>query len=86
MIKLDSNVNIKTEVCGTWMWISGETWRYKKELGKNGLGLKWASKKQQWYWSPAGFRKKSKRVFSMDEIRSKYGSVELEPELRSAIG
>ena len=82
--KIKHFVSIKSEVCGTWMWLSGETWRYKKELKE--FGFKWAGKKRQWYWSPAGFRKKSKRVFTMDEIRSKYGSVELEPELRSALG
>ena len=82
--KIKHFVNIKAEVCGTWLWLSGETWRYKKQLKE--YGFKWASKKRQWYWSPPGYRKRTKKVFSMDEIRSKYGSVELEPELRSAIG
>jgi DnaJ-class molecular chaperone len=82
--KIKHFVDIKSELCGTWLWLSGETWRYKKELKE--YGFKWASKKRQWYWSPAGYRKRGKKVFSMDEIRSKYGSVELEPELRSAIG
>ena len=78
-------VNIKTEVCGSWLWISGETWRYKKELGKNGLGLKYASKKQMWYWNDGTFRKRGKRVFDMNEIRAKYGSVDLEQEPLSAV-
>ena len=82
--KIKHFVNIKAEVCGTWLWLSGETWRYKKELKE--YGFKWAPKKRQWYWSPPGYRKRTKKVFSMDEIRSKYGSIELEPELRSAIG
>ena len=77
-------VGIKSELCGTWLWLSGETWRYKKELKQ--FGFKWASKKKQWYWSPGGFRKRSKKVLSMNEIRSKYGSFVLEPELRNAIG
>lgn len=81
--KIKHFVNIKSEVCGTWLWISGETWRYKKELKE--YGFKWAFKKKQWYWSPAGYRKRTKRVFTMDEIRSKYGLIELEPELRTAM-
>ncbi len=75
---------VETELCGTWLWLSGQTWRYKKELKE--AGFKWAGKKRQWYWSPAGYRKRTKKVFSMNEIRSKYGSVELDPELRKAIG
>jgi DnaJ-class molecular chaperone len=75
--------HIETELCGTWLWLSGQTWRYKKELKK--AGFKWAGKKRQWYWSPPGFRKRSKKAFSMNDIRNKYGSVELEPELQSAI-
>ena len=82
--KIKHFVGIKSELCGTWLWLSGETWRYKKELKE--YGFKWAGKKKQWYWSPPGFRKRTKKVFTMNEIRSKYGSVELEPELRSAIG
>ena len=77
-------IGIKSELCGTWLWLSGETWRYKKELKE--YGFKWASKKKQWYWSPGGFRKHGKKVLSMNEIRSKYGSFVLEPELRAAIG
>jgi len=76
-------VNVKTEVCGSWLWLSGETWRYKKELKT--LGLKWASKKQMWYWNDGTYRKRTKRVFDMNEIRARYGSVDLEQEPLSAV-
>ncbi len=75
--------NIEAEVCGSWLWVSGETWRYKKEL--KAAGLKWAAKKRQWYWSPAGYKKRSKRVFEMPEIRALFGSCELDQEPLAAV-
>jgi len=82
--KIKHFVGIKSELCGTWLWLSGETWRYKKEL--KSFGFRWASKKHQWYWRPEGYHKRTKKVFTMNEIRSTFGSVKLEPELQSAIG
>ena len=62
------------EVCGSWVWISGETKAHKEEL--KAAGFKFSGKKKMWY-----FRPESKRVFwkkgqelSIGEIRTKYGS------------
>lgn len=74
---------IKSEVCGSWLWVSGQTWRYKKQLKE--FGFRWAPKKTQWYWRPEGYRKRSRRVFSMSEIRKTFGSVELDQDLQSAL-
>jgi len=63
---------IKGEVCGSWLWVSGETWRYKKQLKE--MSFRWSRNKTAWYWHNSGYRKKGKKVFSMDEIRHKYGS------------
>ena len=82
--KIRHYINVKAEVCGAWLWLDGETWRYKKELKE--LKFKWAPKKRQWYWNDGTFRKKSKRVLSMNEIRNIYGSVELDQEPLKAVG
>lgn len=82
--KIKHFAGIKAEVCGTWLWVSGNTKTYKKELKE--YGFRWAAKKKQWYWRPAGYRKRTKRVFSMDEIRATFGSVELEPEFMKQVG
>jgi len=81
--KIKHLANIESEVCGSWLWVSGQTWRYKKQLKDH--GFRWAPKKHQWYWRPAGYRKRTKRVLSMPEIREMFGSVELEQELQTAI-
>ena len=69
IINLDGVI---VEVCGTWVWVSGDT-RPHKDAIKN-AGFKWASKKKQWYFKPDGYKKRSKGEYSMDEIRSAYGS------------
>ena len=74
---------IEPEVCGTWLWVSGDTKPYKKQLKE--AGLRWARKKARWYWRPEGYRKKSRRVFTMDEIRLTFGYQELETEPLEAI-
>ena len=73
-------IDITIEICGSWIWISGNTYQYKTELKE--IGFKWASTKKQWYWHSESFRKKGKKTLSMDDIRSYYGSTEVRPEER----
>lgn len=68
--------DITIEIIGNWIWISGNTYQYKKELKE--LGFKWASQKKTWYWHSEAFRKKSHRNLSMNDIRDYYGSTEVE--------
>lgn len=70
LIKLSGLV---VELCGSWLWIGGETKAHKDELKT--LGCRWSQKKGLWYWrhEEDGHRwYKGKK--SMEEIRSKYGS------------
>jgi len=60
------------EICGAWIWVSGETRTHKDAL--KAAGFKWAPKKEMWHYRPADFRSWSRGGTSMDEIRSKYGS------------
>jgi len=75
--------DISLEICGTWLWVSGNTRPVKDYLKE--AGLRYAPKKHQWYWRPAGYRKRSKRIFTMEEIRATYGSDELETEPFEAV-
>jgi len=74
---------IDGEICGTWIWVSGTAWRYKKQL--KAAGFKWSSSKAAYYWHPAGYRKKSRRQFQMDDIRTMFGSQGLESDQSTAI-
>ena len=74
---------IEITICGQWIWISGNTYAYKKELKE--IGFKWASQKKMWYWKSEIFRKKSRKTLSMDEIKNYYGSVKIQTKELKAI-
>src|SRR5690606_4713340 len=65
---------VSIEVCGAWVWLTGNTKPYSEQLGKNGLGFFWASKKKAWYYRPADWKSSSRGQMSLDEIRETYGS------------
>ena len=75
--------DITIEICGTWIWISDNTYQYRKELKE--CGFKWASQKKNWYWKPETYIKKSKKILSMDDIREYYGSTEVKTESKLRI-
>ena len=72
--------DITIELCGSWIWLSGNTYQYKAELKE--IGFKWASKKKQWYFHTEAFRKKGHKALSMEDIRNYYGSTEVKAEGR----
>ena len=63
---------VEIEVCGNWLWLSGNTKDYKEDLKK--LGCFWANKKKKWYYRPAEHKSFNKGAWDMDSIREKYGS------------
>lgn len=67
------------EVCGYWVWLSGNTYPHKETISN--LGFKYSGAKKMWYWSPtinvSSFRRGSK---SMKQIRKDYGSKIIETE------
>ena len=69
---------ITIEICGLFIWVSGNTYQYKKDLKT--FGFKWASQKKMWYWTPETYIKKSRKALSMEDIRSYYGSTEVKTE------
>lgn len=74
--ELIKHSNIRVEIIGSFIWVSGETKAIKDTLKT--LGFRWNYKKQSWYKAPKGYRKRSKRQFTMNEIRTMFGSEEVE--------
>lgn len=68
--KLLQMENIKIEIIGSFIWVSGETLPYRKEL--KDLGLKWSPNKKMWYKSPDGYRKYGNKKYSYSEIKTMY--------------
>ncbi len=60
-------------ICGTWIYLNGETFKYKELIKEH--GFRYSKSKKNWYRAPAGtVFKKGKRGSSMGKIKSKYGS------------
>lgn len=74
--KLVTIPGIEIEVCGLWIWVSGETKPVKDQLKE--MGCRWAPKNEKWYF--AGVPCSSKGKFSMTDIRNRYGSQIIERE------
>lgn len=76
--------NIDIWITGSWIWLSGDTKPVKEEIKNIDCGetLKrgWSKKKSQWYFSPIGYRKKSGKEFSFDQIKNKYGAERVRKE------
>jgi hypothetical protein len=63
--------NLTVEIIGTWLWVSGDSFEVRNQLKK--IGLKFSGKKKAWYFHTGYYVKKSKRVFTMNNIREMYG-------------
>ena len=74
---------VKIEVCGSWLWVTGDTYPVREHI--SAAGLRFSRNKSAWYWHPAGYRKRTKNRFSMDEVRNMWGSRDLETEPRQGV-
>lgn len=64
---------INIEICGSWVWITGNTYPNREAL--KAAGLRYSKGKVAWYWRPAESAEyRSHGKATMDEIRQKYGS------------
>ena len=70
LLNLDGLV---VELCGSWLWISGQTMKHKDAL--KAAGCRWSSNKKMWYWRhEEEGRRWHKGNRTIGEIRTKYGS------------
>lgn len=70
--KIINLAELEIEICNLWVWVSGNTKTYRKELKE--AGFFWASKKKIWYWRPEEAKIRRSSGMSMDYIRNMYGS------------
>ena len=80
--KLLSIPDIIIELCGNWVWVSGETKAHKEEI--KAAGCFWTKKKGMWYWRCAKDAHHGKSNASMADIRRKYGSERIASDGRRA--
>lgn len=70
--------DIEIEVCGNWLWITGNTYFWKKEI--KAQDFKFSKNKMAWYWHPEGYRKRGKKHFNIEQIRNLWGSEKIGTE------
>lgn len=77
-------VGLTIEICGAWIWVSGET-KVNKDILKSS-GFMWSNQKEMWYFRPQSQKKRFYRgQSSIDEIRVKYGSEKINSKFRRAL-
>jgi curved DNA-binding protein CbpA len=69
---------VELEICGSWLWATGNTRVHKDAL--KAAGYQWSAKKAAWYWHDGEYHKKSAKKFTLDEIRGMWGSEKVEAE------
>lgn len=70
--KLLSLDGLIIELCGSWLWITGNTKEHKDEI--KSLGFRWSKNKEAWYLHFEPYRKHSKKTVDLNTIREMYGS------------
>ncbi len=70
--KIVNLVGVEIEIIGSWIWATGNTYQYKAILKE--LGFKWCKNKTAWAWHDDSYKKKSKKQFNMDEIRTMFNA------------
>lgn len=63
---------INIEICGNWLWITGNTYPVRQQLKE--AGFFWRSNKKAWSWNPPEYKSSRHKSWEMDKIRGIYGS------------
>ena len=69
LMKMD---DICIEIIGCFVWVTGNTKPYKVQLKT--LKFQWHSKKVAWYLKPEDYKRRSRKDYSLDDIRNMYGT------------
>lgn len=83
VINACAGVGLTMELCGSWLWITGDTKPFKDMLKQH--GCRWAPKKKSWYFRPDDWKSSARGRMTMDQIREKHGSKEVKGKARKQI-
>ena len=78
LVRLDG---LEIEITGCFIWVTGNTYP-QKDIIKS-LGFRYSKNKKAWYIAPPEYfaqKRSYKKSYSMNDIRSKYGSTRFESE------
>jgi len=82
--KLINLEGLQLELIGSWLWVSGSTYLHKDII--KSLGLNFAGAKKMWYYKDSEFKfyKHNKENMSIDNIKAKYGSININQNFKKA--
>lgn len=63
---------ITIEIIGSWVWVTGNTYPYKDTLKDNHFF--WSKTKKAWYYTGAEEKSRRRGRYTMEQVRSRYGS------------
>ena len=66
------------EVCGSWIWATGNTKPHAEAFRNHNFS--WSKPKSAWFWKPYKSKGFSRGRFTLDEIRTMHGSTKMEGE------
>lgn len=64
--------NILIEICGSWLWLTGDTKTHKETLKK--CNFFWSNTKGAWYWRAEDKKSFNRKPMALEDIRARYGS------------
>jgi len=68
-------LNIKVELIGSWLWITGETYPIREKL--KALGFLFSGSKKAWFYNGSDKKIRYSKYKSVDEIKQRFGCVEV---------
>jgi hypothetical protein len=70
--QLKQEKNLKIEQIGTWIWVSGDTYRIKEKLKE--MGFFYSAKKKAWFFNGEKFKLPIRAYFkNLEELEQKFG-------------
>ena len=63
---------ITIEIIGSWVWVTGNTYPYRETLKENRFF--WSKPKKAWYYTGAEEKIRRRGRYTMEQVRSRYGS------------
>lgn len=75
---------VNIEICGSWIWVSGDTKQYK-DIFKE-AGFSWAAQKKMWFWKPYETDRRRRSGWDINKIRDVYGSVHVDGQPYQPLG
>ena len=67
---------ITIEIIGSWIWLTGNTYQYREQIKE--LNFKYSKNKKSWYFNGNDNNIKRRGHFTLEELRNRFETSEIE--------